>query len=323
MNFNVIVTLGPSSLKAETLKAIDRLGSCIYRINGAHADAAKTRKIVKSVRAILGDPEIMIDLPGNKIRIQRLRHPIPLKAGQIVEIRPENLNYPEMYRLVKPGDVLHANDATCRLEFRKLRGKTMLLKPQCDGKLLSNKGIHLKGCTAKLPFLFTRDLELLDVADQLQVDYICLSFVRSAMDIQTVKTRLSRRLRSEIELISKIETQAAVENLNSILEEVRIINVDRGDLASEVGLLNISPVQDHIVETALQAGKDVYLATQFLKNMETHPVPLIAESLDLYNTVRSGVLGIQLSEETAIGRYPIQAVKQIFETVSAAVPSVR
>jgi pyruvate kinase len=117
-----------------------------------------------------------------------------------------------------------------------------------------------------------------------------------------------------VTFFAKIETSSALDNLGRIFKEVDHVNVDRGDLSTDVGMLKLPAIQERVIESAKRAKKKIYLATQFLKNMELNPVPLIAEVMDLHNTIKSGVSGVQLSEETAIGRFPVECVKLGFDT---------
>ncbi|MFH1305372.1 MAG: pyruvate kinase [Candidatus Omnitrophota bacterium] len=188
--------------------------------------------------------------------------------------------------------------------------KTFLkLLSHSDGMLLSNKGLHVKGIHGGIPFLFEKDKSLIGLANEIGAEYVSLSFVRDARDILEAK----KSLKKDIHVIAKVETRAALENLPEILGEVESVLMDRGDLSTEIDMLELSEAQDEVIGSALRAGKNIYLATQFLKNMEKNPIPLISEIMDLCKTVKSGVSGIQLSEETAVGRYPIECVKMVFD----------
>ena len=167
-----------------------------------------------------------------------------------------------------------------------------------------------------IPFFFQKDIEFIQIACKEKLDYISLSFVRTHEDIKEAKKVIARNQGEAIQIIAKIETALAVENLGKIFEEIEYVNIDRGDLSTDVGLLNLPAIQTHIIKSANEAGKSIFLATQFLKNMENNPVPLISEIVDLYRTIKSGITGIQLSEETAIGKYPVECVKLVFDVFS-------
>lgn len=310
MKFSIIVTLGPPFFDVECIKTIDALGRCIYRINGAHSDELQARNYIARVREILPQAKILIDLPGNKIRTANLEVPICLAKGEEFTLQSHQINYPEFYMHLKPGDKILANDSVFTFEVVEAAKEALRLRSYSDGLLQSNKGLHTKGATDEIPFLFEKDYMLMRVAKEEKVNYLGLSYVRSGQDIKEVKKHLGQ---CDIQLIAKVETAAAIENLYAIFQEVSSILVDRGDLSSAIGLLNLASAQDNIIEAAKRAHVEVYLATQFLKNMEQCPVPLIAEVIDLCQTVRSGVAGIQLSEETAVGKYPVECVKLVFD----------
>lgn len=313
MNFQVIVTVGPSVLNRDTLAAISACGQCIFRINGAHTTAAELPGLVKRIRGLLPEASLMLDLPGNKVRITNLTQSIHLQKNAVLRITPENINFPGYASLVKPGDVVLANDSIFTLVIEKIEGNDIILRSHSDGELLNNKSFHVKGIHASIPFLFAKDKELLRAGSACGLNYISLSFVRTADDIKVAKQVIADSGYTNTRIIAKIETLAAVENLSEILEEVDMVNVDRGDLSADVGVLRVPGYQEQIVTASRRAGKHVFLATQFLKHMETYPVPLIAEIGDLHKSITSGISGIQLSEETSVGRYPVECVKLVFD----------
>ncbi|MBI4135760.1 hypothetical protein HY477_03440 [Candidatus Uhrbacteria bacterium] len=308
MKFRIIVTLGPSLLDGKRLPTIDALGECIYRINGAHSSELQARDYIARVRSILPQARILIDLPGNKVRTAHLEPPIRLIKGEDFSLRPHEVNYPGFHEHLKPGDMISAYDAVYTFEVLEAAKEAIRLRSHSDGLLHSNRGLHAKGVNDTMPFLFEKDYMLMRVAKEEKIDYLGLSFVRSGQDIKEVKAHLGP---CDIHLIAKVETAAAIQNLYGIFQEVQSILIDRGDLSSAIGLLNIANAQRNIIDAAQRAHVEVYLATQFLKNMEQYPVPLIAEVIDLCQTVRSGIVGIQLSEETAVGKYPVECVKLV------------
>lgn len=312
MDFKVIVTLGPAILNEEKLKEIWQHGPCIFRINGAHTEAKSIKDIAGFVRSVLPDAELMLDLPGNKVRIQGLSEPLKLVKGECFDVHKGQLNFPEFHRYLKPGDIVLAHDSIYRLEVEKVDEETIRFLSHSDGLLMNLKGLHIKGVCSNLPFLFSKDLDLIKEACDCQLNYLALSFVRDANDICAVKEILEKYRDSCPEIIAKVETHAAVENLDDILSQTDSILVDRGDLSSEIGMHDLAHYQEKIIQDAKREGKNIYLATQFLKNMEKNPLPLIAETLDLHKTLKTGINGIQLSEETAVGVYPVQCVEYVF-----------
>ena len=306
-NFKIIVTVGPSILNDRLLR-IDSLGPCIYRINGAHVDSESAELIIDQINNTISEPDIMMDLPGNKIRVNK---EISFVSGNTFKIFSSDLNYSEFIPLLSNGDIVYANDSNQMFKIVSVGSDFISLEPSLSGRIEKNRGLHISGKNDKLPFLFDKDLSLINTAIKKKIKYISLSYVRSGEDIKQVKKILKGK--DDINIIAKVETSSAVNNLDSILDEVGIINVDRGDLSSEVGILNIAKNQSKIVTIAMNRNKTIYLATQFLKNMEVNPTPLISEILSLSHSIDMGINGIQLSEETAIGRYPTQCVKLVFD----------
>ena len=312
MDFKLIVTFGPAIRDRDRLREIDGLGKCIYRLNGAHVPPKQVAAEAAFIRGVLPGAEIMLDLPGNKVRIKHLSEPLPLTRGQTFSIRSEQFNYPDFYEHVKPGDIALTHDSEYAMEVKAIEGQTIVFESRFDGILLPNKGVHVQGANRSLPFLFPLDHELISAGVEASVELLSLSFVRTADDIREVKSLLADHGGSP-NLVSKIETAQALENLGDIFFEVDTVNVDRGDLSADVGILRLPMIQERVVDAAKRAEKKVFLATQFLKNMEERPVPLIAEVVDLYKTIKTGVDGIQLSEETSVGKYPVECVQLVFQ----------
>lgn len=321
MNFNIIVSIGPSLTgNPEKLRKIDSYGDCIYRINGAHVDISAIPAEVQNLRALLPDAKIMLDLPGNKIRLKGLVEPICLAKGEIFELHDYQVNFLGFHKFLKTGNKILTNDSTCILEVKEVNGSIIRLLSHSDGLLHNRRGLYVKGVNENLPFFFKKDLELIDMAFKENLDFISLSFVRNASDIHEFKKILGKHPESKIKVISKIETASAVENLEEILNEVDFINIDRGDLSADIGLENLPLTQEKVIASVKKAGKKFFLATQFLKSMEKNPIPLIAELSDLHHSIRAGISGIQLSEETAIGKYPEKCVKLVSEVFKKYAP---
>ena len=227
---------------------------------------------------------------------------IHLQKGRVFELGFTQTNYKEFYTLLNVGDVVWANDSTFEfiVEQIDMEAGVIRLLSRSDGYLENNKGMHVRGIHDDIPLLFQKDKALIELANKHKLSFVGLSFVRNAHDIRQAKALIDEN----VNIISKVETKAAVDNLTDILNEVEFILVDRGDLSTEVGLEKIPAYQSFILNKATFYNKKVFLATQFLKNMEINPIPTIPEVIDLYNSLRTGVYGLQMSEETAIGKYP-------------------
>ena len=209
-----------------------------------------------------------------------------------------------------------ADDSTLQFTVETVTEGTVTFNSHSDGYLRPNKGLHIRGIYSNLPFLFPKDRDLISLANNYHLSHIGLSFVRNAQDICEAREFID----SAITVISKVETKAAVDNLNDILKTVDYILIDRGDLSTDIGLEKVPAYQRFIIEKANFFNKRVFLSTQFLKSMEEKPVPTIAEVIDLYNTFKMGVYGIQLSEETSIGKYPkecLQVVRVLLQQIES------
>lgn len=309
----VIVTVGPSLLGDGTLKAI-HCDDYIYRINGAHGNIEDCQTLIDRIRGLLPESKILIDLPGNKVRTANLDEPVELEEGREFTLTTDQFNYPGFHKHLKAGDIVLADDSTLRFVVAESKKSAIKFVSQSQGLLRPNKGCHVRGIHQDIPFLFTKDKALIDLINKNGIDFVGLSFVRSRADIKLAKDLLD----DGCEVISKVETRSAVENLNDILEEVQYILIDRGDLSTDVGLERIPRYQKFIVERAHFRNRRAFLATQFLKNMEDKPVPTIAEIIDMYNTFKMGIYGIQLSEETSIGKYPkecLDVIRRVIEEI--------
>ncbi len=309
----IIITIGPSLFGNTSLKEIDSQ-DYIYRINGAQGSIREIENYINKIRSELPSAEILIDLPGNKLRAINLDRPIQLEIDKKFKLLADQINYRDFYKYLKAGDIVFAKDSTLKFVIEDINEKGIIFTSKSEGRLLSNNGFHVRGIYENIPFLFQKDKELAELANKYKVSFVGLSFVRTADDINLAKEIID----DDITVISKIETKLAVDNLDDILKKVDHVLIDRGDLSSDIGLEKVPAYQKSIIEKANSYGKKVFLATQFLKNMEEKPVPTIAEVVDMYNTFKTGVYGIQLSEETAIGKYPkecLEVIKKIIKEI--------
>ena len=302
----IIVTVGPSLLYRIPLTETHK-DEYIYRINGAHGDMNEIEKHILVIKEQIPDAVILLDLPGNKVRTANLNVPIKFQNGKEFSILSRQINYQGFYKYVKKGDSVWANDSVFRFTIQQADEEQIVLLAEIDGELHNNKGLHVRGIHDDVPFLFDKDYRLIELANKYKIDFIGLSFVRNVEDLQLAREYIN----IEVEIIAKVETKSSVVNIQSILNNVEYILLDRGDLSTEIGIEKIPDYQKFIIDKTLFHNKRIFLATQFLKNMEETPVPTIAEVIDMYNTLKSGVYGIQLAEETAVGKYPKECLNLI------------
>ena len=304
----IIATVGPSLLNKHPISELYS-DDLIFRVNGAHGSISDITENINRIRKEKKDASILMDLPGNKIRTNNIMEPLKLTVGEPFELSFQQTNFINFFKYIKKGDKVWANDSTYEFEVIKVNQnvETITFLSKSDGFLLNNKGMHVRGIHRDIPFLFDKDIKLIEIANKLNLEFIGLSFVRNLNDIKAAKELVNQNTK----IITKVETKAAVQNLKEILNNTDFILIDRGDLSTEVGLENIPSYQRHILNEAKINGVKTFLATQFLKNMEINPIPSIPEIIDLYNTVADGVYGIQLSEETAVGKYPYDCVQVV------------
>lgn len=309
-----ILTVGPALLHEVPITEIHS-DKNIYRINGAHGSIEDIEKYIEEIRAQVPGAAILMDLPGNKVRTKNVpNNGIELVKGEIFTIPNECFNYPDFYRHLKPGMIAWANDSVFEFEVLGVDDEKITFLSKSDGVLINGKGVHVRGMHKDIPFLFEKDKQLIQVVNKYHLEYVGLSFVRSAENVKEAKSLLA----DSIKVISKIETLDAVNDINNILPLVEYILVDRGDLSTDIGIINIPRYQKYIIEKAQYYDVKVFLATQILKNMESKPIPTIGEIEALYEIYKSGVYGVQMSEETAVGKYVKETVAvlgDMFENV--------
>lgn len=299
-----ILTTGPALANEVPLSQVHSEKN-IYRINGAHGSIADIEEGIKNIRSQIPAAAILMDLPGNKVRTANIEVGIQMEKGKTFSLRTNQFNYPDFYRHLQPGMTAWANDSVFEFEVVSADSEKIVFLSKSDGVLIKGKGVHVRGIHKDIPFLFEKDRQLINLANQYKLDFVGLSFVRSPENVQEAKALIGEGT----QVISKIETIDAVEHINEILPLVKYILVDRGDLSTDIGIEKIPRFQKYIIDKALYFDVKVFLATQVLKNMETKPIPTIGEIEALYEIMKSGVYGVQMSEETAVGCYVPECVR--------------
>ncbi|MCM1231855.1 MAG: pyruvate kinase [Ruminococcus flavefaciens] len=304
-----ILTVGPALLHEVPLTEIHNERN-IYRINGAHGNIEEIEKYILKIREQIPDADILMDLPGNKIRTADLPNGgIPVEKGKKFSIPSQCFNYREFYKYLKQGMTAWANDSVFEFEVVSADSEKIVFLSKSDGVLINNKGVHVRGIHSEIPFLFEKDLQLIQLANKWALSFVGLSFVRKPENVQEVRSLVS----GKTDLITKIETLDAVNNINEILPLTNYILIDRGDLSTDIGMEKIPRFQKYIIEKALFFDVKIFLATQILKSMETKPIPTIGEIEALYEIYKSGVYGVQMSEETAVGKFVQNCVKVLMD----------
>jgi len=320
----IVATVGPASSSREMLLALMRAGADVFRLNFSHGQHAELTEIVAMIRELSRHRRqavaILGDLQGPKIRTGMMRgDAMTLIDGQSVvvttaDVLGENGLIPTTYHAlpqdVSCGDRILLDDGLLELRVEKIAGDEVHCRVVVGGELKNRKGMNLPGVAVSAPALTEKDLIDLDFCLTLGLDYLALSFVRSAADVLQLKERLSER-QSSIQIIAKIEKPEAVEAFAEILAVADGIMVARGDLGVEINSEKVPLIQKHIIRQCNLAGKPVITATQMLESMVYNPRPTRAETSDVANAILDGTDAVMLSAETASGKYPCEAVEMM------------
>jgi pyruvate kinase len=318
----IVCTIGPSSNSEEVIAALVANGMSVARLNFSHGSHAEHKEMIQKIREASATADrpvaILQDLCGPKIRVGKLPvDGLRLSPGQsltlTVDKRPAQGNrvpvtYHALPSQVKPGDRILLADGMMDLTVERTTSDEIVCTVITGGILTSNKGINLPSSSLDIPALTEKDRRDLIFGLELDVDYVALSFVRTAADIHTIK-KIIRRQGKQTPVIAKIEKHEALDHIDAILEAADGIMVARGDLGVEIPLERVPYIQKKLVRKANMAGKPVVIATQMLRSMVESPRPTRAEATDVANGVLDGADAVMLSEETASGDYPVEAVR--------------
>jgi pyruvate kinase len=320
----IIATLGPASGKLEMIKALAYNGVDVFRLNFSHGTLDQHKEVLGNLNDIRSEfshaVAVMGDLCGPKIRTGPVEpEGEKLNDGDEVTIRPGDesgtahcfgTNYEHFSRDVKIGQRIFIDDGQIILQVQRDDGDRKICSVLVGGLLYSRKGINLPDTEVSVPSITERDWQCVDWAIEHQLDYLALSFVRSADEIQQLKDYL-KRADSDIKVVAKIEKPQAVEDLESIVRVSDAVLVARGDLGVEMDLAEVPLIQKRITRLCLRLGKPVIVATQMLQSMIDSPTPTRAEVNDVANAILDLTDAVMLSGETAVGSYPIAAVQTI------------
>ncbi len=329
----IVATIGPASATLDTISALLEAGMDAARLNlshGTHADHAERAGLVRDAEAAAGRPVALIaDLQGPKLRVGELAQPVSLERGGTVVIAGEDgaregdlpISPDVLGSVLEPGHDLLIDDGLVRLRVTRVERGRAECEVVAGGTVSSNKGVNLPGVALPIPSLTAKDIADLDVALELGVDFVALSFVRSASDVRALRTIMEAK-GSDAHVIAKIEKAEAVAVLDDILAEAHAVMVARGDLGVEIGAAEVPLLQKRIISRSLERGKPVITATQMLESMIHQPEPTRAEASDVANAVLDGTSAIMLSGETAVGEFPVAAVATMDSIARAVEPSL-
>lgn len=322
----IVATLGPATDSDAVLEKLVLAGMDVARLNfshGTHEEHARRIQRIRDAARRLNVPiAILQDLQGPKIRVGKLPAPVALREGEVVSLYATEdtapagpaqvipLDFPELFESVKPGDRLLLDDGRLSLRVEETSPRSLAAQVVTGGMLGSNKGINLPGVHIRVASFTPKDKTDLVFGIEQGVDAVALSFIRSAEDVRQVRgviQRLVKGGRTPL-LIAKLEKPEAIAELDAIMEIVDGVMVARGDLGVEMPPEQVPVLQKRIIQAANEHCKLVITATQMLESMIENPLPTRAEASDVANAIFDGTDAVMLSGETAVGKYPVEAV---------------
>jgi pyruvate kinase len=318
----IVATVGPASRSPQKLEQLVQAGVNVFRLNFSHGSHDEHLAVITSVREIaarLRKPIALLqDLSGPKIRTGRVKDGALLVNGARISITTETVvegsadlistTYEALPRDVKPGDRVLLDDGNLELRVVGTSGARVECEVVDGGPLRSNKGLNLPGVILSTPALTEKDRRDLAFGVEHGVDFVALSFVRQAQDLEQAR-ELLHSLGARASLIAKIEKPQALDNLEAILAAADGVMVARGDLGVELGTENVPIAQKRIIAAANHAGRVVITATQMLESMIENPRPTRAEASDVANAILDGTDAVMLSGESAVGKFPVETVE--------------
>ncbi len=319
----IVCTIGPASESLENTKKLIQAGMNVARLNFSHGDYEEHGNRIKAIRQAsqeLGKTvAILLDTKGPEIRLGKLKEePIELVQGEDITLTTEEIlgdikripiTYKELPNDVHVGSTILIDDGLIGLTVTGIEGTEIHCRIVNSGQIKSKKGVNVPGVAISMPGITEKDASDIRFGIEQNVDFIAASFVRRASDVLEIRELLERHGGQHIQIISKIENQQGVDNLDEILEVSDGLMVARGDLGVEIPAEEVPLVQKQMIEKCNRVGKPVITATQMLDSMQRNPRPTRAEASDVANAIFDGTDAIMLSGETAAGKYPMESVQ--------------
>src|SRR3954464_1949566 len=320
----IVATIGPASESPEMLGRLIRAGVNVARLNFSHGSPSKHAEVIRRVRDVARETgrrvAIMADLPGPKLRLGKIDpEPVQLRVGDSFTLTTEDIvgnaqrastSFQQLPRVVKPGNRIFVNDGLVQLVVERVVGNDVECTIAVGGELRSRKGLNLPGIDLGISAFTEHDRACLEFALKEGVDAVSQSFVERAADIEAVRAAAAK-IGAQPFIIAKIERADALEHFDEILAVSDGIMVARGDLGVEVPIEEIAYTQKHLIAKANLAGKPVITATQMLESMVSSRLPTRAETTDVANAILDGADCVMLSGESAMGKYPEEAVTML------------
>ena len=330
----IVCTIGPASESPETVRALLKAGMNVARLNFSHGTNEEHLARITTLREAAAELDvnlaILLDIQGPKIRVGRLKDgPIELVQGQeyILTVDPYegdeekiHVDYPYLNRDLRPGSIIYIDDGLLELRVQEIKGPDVICQVSVGGELSSRKGLSLPGVDVDLPPITREDAEHIRFGVAHDVDFIAASFVRRAEHVEAVR-KIIREAGGNQQIISKIESNAGLRNIDEILAASDGIMVARGDLGVEISTEEVPLAQKMLIRKCNLAGKPVITATQMLDSMMRNPRPTRAEVTDVSTAIFEGTDCVMLSGETAMGKYPVKAV-QVMDKIARRMEQV-
>ena len=318
----IVCTIGPATQDVEILKKMILAGMNVARINfshGSYEDQKEKIANVKKAREELNMPvALLLDTQGPEIRTGKLKNNrVELKAKNTITLTPKDIegdesivsiSYKNLYKDINVDSQILIDDGKIALKVKEIDGKDIICSVVSGGRLGSRKSVNIPGTHINLPALKEKDIDDLKAGCKEDFDYIAASFVRNAKDVKSIRKVLDENGGEKIKIISKIENQEGIDNIDEILELSDGVMVARGDLGVEIPYYEVPIMQKKFIQKCNDSGKLVITATQMLESMTDSPTPTRAEVSDVANAIFDVTGAIMLSGETAAGRYPVKCV---------------
>ncbi|MCD4811702.1 pyruvate kinase [bacterium] len=324
----IVATIGPSSWEKDTLKQMIEAGVDIARVNASFADFNELERVLKTIRSISSRISLILDTKGNKIRVTGFEAQKTLKEGQTLALIPSTkdltndnqiqITYDKLYKDITRNTIILLDDGNIELKVKDIVDTDVICIVQNNAVLNANKTVNIPNCFLNFPLLTEKDKDDIQSAVTLGYDFVALSFVQNSEVLKLTRELLGD---SGINIISKIENQAGIDNFDDILEHSDAIMIARGDLGVEIPFEQIPIIQKQLIYRCRAVGKPVIVATQMLESMRHNIRATRAEVSDVANSVIDGADAVMLSAETSTGKHPIKSVATM-NTIALSVEDI-
>jgi len=315
----IVATVGPASDSKQMIRNLIKAGVDVFRLNFSHGTREEKIELIKRIREVNDYIGIIADIQGPKIRVGEFKEDETyfLHSGDIIKIYEKerkgdneqfSIPFEGFLRSISEGDFVYINDGIIKIQAKEKKEDHIVAEVIAGGKISNNKGVNIPSGKIQQKVPTEKDIKDLELIADLDVEYVAISFVSGGDDVLRVKKLLENYGNNEIKLISKIERPIALTNFDQILNVSDAVMIARGDLGVEISPDKVPLKQKKLIYKCNREGKPVIVATQMLESMTNSPVPTRAEAADVFNAVLDGTDAVMLSAETAVGKYPINAV---------------